>query len=205
MQWWQTLLIALCPSILSTIVAIVVPVTQIRSAKKERLAKYQYEMEQYISHTRFDMEFEIYKELSEKVVTLVSYCLSLFSKEFDYSSIGTPSQNDDDFSKHNKIVTLLNDANEAINKYAVFIPEKWYEKFDQIKVLCRKQLDASGDYILDGKIGNRTIRSIKNECKKRNRQINNVFDELVNELREYILKIGTNSTEKGSKSKKTAK
>lgn len=205
MEWWQSLLIALCPSILSTVVAIVVPVTQIRSAKKERLAKYEFDKRQHISRKRLDMEFEIYKELSEKVVALVTTCLGLlFNSEFDYNQIGIKTQDNEDIETHDSLIDLLNEANEAINKYAIFIPEKWYVKFEQIKNMCRQQINEFRDYAIDGKLKNKSIQNIKKECDKRYDKIDHIFDDLVSELREYISKLGTNTTENNQEIEKTA-
>ena len=205
MEWWQTLLIALCPSILSTIVAIVIPVTQMVNAKKERLAKYDSDKKQHISRKRLDMEFEIYKELSEKIVTLGVNSLSLFDKSFDYSSIGKKIPVDNDFKSQNMVTNLLNDANESIYKYAVFIPAEWYEKFDQIKKLCREQLCAFEDYVILGKIDDKDIEAIKTECEQRNKDISDVFDELVSELRKYIAGLDNTGSKVKEAAKKTSK
>lgn len=195
MQWWQTLLIALCPSVLSTIVAIVVPVTQIRNAKKETLAKYEYEIKQYISHRRFDMQFDVYVELSEKVVELAVKSLGLFTEKFDYSKLGKVSATNDEVRSFNKIINLQNDANKAIYKYAVFIPKNLYEKFDQLKISCRKQTNAYRVYYIDKQLKGKTIDTIKAECKKINNEISKLYNELVVELRNYIYNLGEIPTE----------
>lgn len=186
MEWWQSLLIALIPAVITAGITLAVSLVQIKRAKMEMVAKYETDKKQHISKMRLDMEFSIYKELSEKVVSLVTNCFRLFPYDFNYSRIGKPSQSDADFELHNNIASLLNDANEAINKYAIFIPKKWYEKFEHLKLLCKEQLISFGDYVLDGKTRNKTGRAVKNECNKRDDEIENVFDELVSELREYI-------------------
>ena len=192
MEWWQSLLIALIPSILTASITLTVSLVQIKRAKTEIEAKHESDRKQHISRMRLDMEFSIYKELSEKVVALAMNSLRLFHEEFDYNKIGNPSQDNQDFELQNELVILLNDANAAINKYAIFIPEKWYDKFIYIKHLCREQLHAFNDYVLDGKLKNKTVKAIKTECKKRYDEINDVFDGLVSELREYIATKDTN-------------
>ena len=151
---------------MSTIVAIVVPVTQMVNAKKERLAKYESDKKQHISRKRLDMEFEIYKELSEKVVSLGVGSLTLFDKDFDFSRIGKRSEDDKDYKLQNKIAIRLNDANVAIYKYAMFIPAKCYEKFEQMKSLCREQLNAFEDHVLFGNLKIKILKKLRMNVKR---------------------------------------
>ena len=190
MEWWQTLLIALCPSILSTIVAIVVPVTQMVNAKKERLAKYESDKKQHVSQMRLDMEFSIYKELSEKVTTLVASCLgNIFYSNFDYSQVGVIKQQKKDITIYDELVGLFNDANVAINKYAAFMPQESFDKFEQLKDLCRKHIESFWDYVVQGKLNNQSTKSVKKECDDRHDEIQSKFIELENQLRDQILKL----------------
>ena len=63
MNWWQSLLIALVPAIItalfSAVVAIAVAKNNIDHAKQELQNKYQLERNSYIKKIRFDTEFEI--------------------------------------------------------------------------------------------------------------------------------------------------
>lgn len=197
MEWWQNLLISSIPAILTAGITLIVSLAQIKRAKAEIKTKYESDKKQHISKMRLDMEFSIYKELSEKVVSLVAYCLGYaFYRDFDYNQIGTKIRDKEDIKSLDKHIDLFNAANRAINMYAVFIPEKWYSKFDVLKELCRKQLSAFENYVVNGKTNNKSIISIKRECNKRRNDIKNVFGELVSELRDYIATLDTQSTGK---------
>ena len=204
MEWWQTLLISLSSSVVTAVIALIVPLVQLKHEKEERKAQYENERKQHISQMRLDMEFDIYKELSEKVVALAVNCLALFDDDFDYSQIKQREATDKDVKLRNKVAKLQNDANESIYKYAIFIPKEWYDKFNKIKYLCCKQVYAYEDYFIFKKLKNIKIDTIKDECEKRNKEISDVFNELVNELRKYIATLDTNSTTK-EVAKKTAK
>ena len=78
MNWWQSLLIATIPAILTGIVSFLVANQQVKVAKKELEEKYIKENELYVSKTRFDKEFSIYQELLEKFVSMVIDCGNLF-------------------------------------------------------------------------------------------------------------------------------
>ena len=204
MDWWQTLLISLSSSVITAVIALIVPLVQLKHEREERKAQYENDKKQHISQMRLDMEFDIYKELSEKVVSLIVNCIGLFDDNFDYDKIGQKTPSDEDINLQNKIAKLQNEANEAVYKYAIFIPKEWYDKFNKIKKLCTEQLCAFEDYVLFKKLKNKKIETIKNECEKRNKEISDVFNELVNELRKYIATLDTDSTTKEVE-KKTAK
>lgn len=196
MNWWQSLLISLSSSIVTAVITLIVPLVELKHAKEEREAQYETEKRQHISHMRLDMEFSIYKELSEKVVSVITYCLGYFFDDyFDFSLIGKKSSRDEDIKIHDNLVDLINEANKAINMYAAFIPTQWFEKFDQMKLLCSEQLDAYSKYVLDGDLGNKSVKTVKKECRKRYIKISDEFDKLVVELRKYISALGTNSSE----------
>ena len=190
-EWLLSMLVSFILATLSTIISTLIANKRTKKeilAKQEELVqKYELDKKQHISNKRLDMEFEIYKELSEKVVTLVANCLGLlFDNNFDYNQIGNRKRNKYDIDTFDEIVKLSNVANEAINKYAIFIPEKWYNKFQEVKGLCKNQLDAFYDYVIEGNLKNKSIQNIKKECRNRFYRIGNLFVDLVNELRTYI-------------------
>ena len=92
-----------------------------------------------------------------------------------------------------KTVYLWNLATKVNNKYAVFIPNKWYEKFAIITNLCRLQIEAYKDKI---KNHNSTIQD--EVCRKRTKEIKNAFDELVLELRTHINTLGIKDDNKNT-------
>ena len=190
MEWWQTLLIALCPSILSTVVAIVVPIVQITSAQKERKDNYESDKKLHVSQMRLDMEFEIYKEVSEKVMELVSQAVILFD-DIDLDAVRKQKDKKGFHEIYNDVSKLLNIANLSINKHAIFIPDEWYQKFLKIKVLCLKQLQDFDKYVLQDKWNGKTSKDIKNQSDSRVTEIGSLFRELVKGLRKYLSEFGS--------------
>ena len=179
MNWWQSLLIALVPAIIIAFISWLISHTQIKNAKKELKEKYENENKLYISKTRFNLEFGIYKEISESLVALAMNTITLFPIDDDKSIAGV-----DYFEK---TVVLLNTATEVNNKYAIFIINEWYEKFTYITNLCRLKVEAYKDKIINQfHISNEKEK----ECCERTQQIKDAFDELVFELRTHINTLG---------------
>lgn len=187
MNWWQSLLIALVPAIITAFISWLISHTQIKNAKKELKEKYENENKLYVSKTRFAMEFDIYKELSEKFVTLVMHVLNLFPLG---DKIVQLYENYLDVAR-----VYLNDASSAINKYAIFIPKNWYDRFTGIINLCRAQIDGYNDFYFGTKIRDNQFRE---DCCKRTEDIKDAFDNLVEELREHINSLGVNKEKKNA-------
>ena len=128
------------------------------------------------------MECDIYKELSEKLVTLVMYVMNLFPLEKESIQV--------DRGYLQKTNNYLNDAVSAINKYAVFIPKNWYDKFVIITGLCNLQIQ-NYDKLMTNR-GN----VVQELCVERTRNIKNSFDDLVLELRTHINTLGLKENNK---------
>ena len=86
----------------------------------------------YISKVRFDAEFKIYQELSEKNINLV-YCVS------EAALFCMAGLNDDKelCKKLNDMCDLLNEAEKTTRKYAPFIDKKLFEKYKELQDLYR--------------------------------------------------------------------
>lgn len=189
MEWWQTLLIALCPSILSTIVAIVVPIVQMKDSAKERKDKYEAEQKLHAYQRRFNMETEIYKEVYEKLMEMVSECLTLF-EEADIDTARKQKDKSDFKNVYDNVCKAHNEANISINKYAIFIPDEWYKKFLRIKVLCRCEIRDFEKYIIQDQLEGKTSKDIIQESKNRTVEIARIYGELVDDLRKYLSEFG---------------
>ena len=64
MTWWQSLLIALIPAIITATISWLICNKQIQNARKEQSEKYAMEKRNHVSKIRFEKEFSIYQELS---------------------------------------------------------------------------------------------------------------------------------------------
>ena len=179
-NWWQSLLIALVPAIITAFISWLISYTQIKSTKKELKEKYENEKKLYINKARFDTEFSIYKELSEKVVTMVMDVMELFPIKLvsNYERTNKEYQ----IKIYNKSAQSCTEAITSINKYACFIPKIWYEKFVNLRRKCSQQLSSFYFYRLQTAEDNQATA----ECYKYTKEISQDIDALIDELRIYI-------------------
>jgi len=115
---------------------------------KKELLKSKLEQKNYISKTRFEAEFEIYHLLSESILKLVAKSTILFTRNF----MSNMPKEKNERTKY--IMYFFNEAHEAyddafdvINKNAPFIPEKFYDICDEIKMDCFNQIEKFHSFI----------------------------------------------------------
>ena len=196
MNWWQSLLIALVPAIItalfSAVVAIAVAKNNIDHAKQELQNKYQLERNSYIKKIRFDTEFEIYKEISEKLISLAIFIQKLFPQGIHYEPVD-PNERIENYLKLNTQASeYITAANMAINSHAAFIKEEWYNRSLEIKALCVKQanlfyfLKLNSPQRFSG-IGDKE----EQDCYQRTNEITDKVDILIKDLRIYIQNMET--------------
>ena len=102
MEWWQSLLIALIPALIAGFVSWLISYQQIKNAKKEFVLRCDLENKKYITKARFDMEFSIYKELSEKILEMVGCVSELFPCGFYQESLEKEKRLKSREEKYNK-------------------------------------------------------------------------------------------------------
>lgn len=189
MNLWQSLLIALVPAAIAAGVSILTAILQINKAKADIDKQYDLKTRLHISQLRYDTEFAIYKELSEKLVTLISDCISnLFPCVQTVEPTDIQSRLNYRKSVYCKVEKAFKEAHYAINKYAIFIPEEWYKEFVLLKNLCRIQIQT---YFVLGiiKCGaplSEEENKIKDECCLRSKEIEEKFDAFVIKLRKHV-------------------
>ena len=187
MTWWQSLLIAIVPAGLTAFISWLISNKQIKNAKKELKEKYENETRLHISQLRFDTEFSIYKELSEKFVTMVFDVMSLFPEGIYFEPPDDQSRQEYRLQLYKKSESSYNEANLAVNKYACFIAKTIFDEFVAIKQKCVIQLNWFFQYQVrkdsDGKI---------TECFMRTSEIRQDFDKLMKKLRQHIASLNNN-------------
>ena len=187
MTWWQSLLIAIVPAALTAFISWLISNKQIKNAKKELKEKYENETRLHISQLRFDTEFSIYKELSEKFVTMVFDVMSLFPEGIYFEPPDDQSRQEYRLQLYKKSESSYNEANLAVNKYACFIAKTIFDELVAIKQKCVIQLNWFFQYQVrkdsDGKI---------TECFMRTSEIRQDFDKLMKKLRQHIASLNNN-------------
>ncbi len=157
-------------------------------SRKAQLGK-----KEYISKTRFDTEFKIYQELSEKHISAVYNAgeAVLVAR----GMYGSDMNRYDEFT--NRVCNSLNDAEISLKKYAPFISQEIYEKY---KELGKKITDifrlslAMHDSRLLGKTDmnfqyggiNYNLSTAKQEIEKIQKDITVRSDDIIMVVRKYL-------------------
>ncbi len=141
----------------------------------------------YISKARFDTEFQIYKELSQPVLSMVDATCLLFTEALIIPIDGFWTK-DIYKERYEDAKSKIEIALEAVNANAPFIPKKSYEEFHDLCTLCLKQKNL---YKFYGDLASPTItpddkQDVLKKCYKRTDEIKDKKDELIDYLRNYL-------------------
>ena len=94
------------------------------------------EKKMYISKTRFDTEFKIYRELTETVLAMVEAAYWLFPNGIDNIPINEDERKNIYLERYRSASLAINSAQKSIHSNAAFIPVDFYNKFKEISDLC---------------------------------------------------------------------
>ncbi len=145
------------------------------------------EKNKYISKVRFDKEFQMYQDLSEKNLSMV-YCVgetvAVVRGMFDTK---------EELANHlEKYCNCLNEAEFTTKKYASFIDEKLFDKYQNLQKQAitifklYKFWLANNDVIL--RIGEEkfTLKMVKGEIENKQKALSDLSDSIIKDVRLYL-------------------
>jgi len=157
---------------------------ELKLSKELEIYKANIDNKLYISKTKFDTEFQIYRQLSKAFVNMVKENYALFP------TFTKDSRDDYDTYKkfHDKSVDAIINAQDELSANAPFIPEKMYNSFSEIEKLCKEHLSDFQDFRLrpDAKEYIQECHDSYKETYKRTRLIRDKLQLLIREIREYL-------------------
>ena len=153
--------------------------------------KSKLEKKTYISKTRFDLEIDIYKRLTETVLKMVFDTLELFPPWIEHRR----KDMDEEKNRLEQCYSVARDsyikANVSIMQSASFIPKNTYELFTNIRDKCRAQISWFPEFRLSVH-NDENIRELKDEyrdCWKRSNELKQELDDLLEKLRNHIAEL----------------
>lgn len=138
----------------------------------------------YITKTQFDAEFKMYQELSEANFQAILKSYLLFPTGLDSISSNKEECQKEYKKRYDEAVETLVILQNLLFKYAAFIEEDLYKKFDEIRLLIKLNIDYFPEIRLRDDI-NLPIK-IETECFNRTNEIKDKYDMLINTLRTYL-------------------
>lgn len=165
---------------------------EIKVSKELESYKAVLDKKTYISRTKFDVEFQIYRELSEKVLTMIDSVYLLFPSGIDHIPPDADRQNDLYWQRYHNAGEAINAAQKAITANAAFISADFYNKFEELRRLCVQQYNF---YTWCGALKkktddfSKTKADAETQCWQRTEEISEKQQQLITELREYLEKL----------------
>lgn len=157
--------------------------------------KAQLDKKTYISRARFDAEFQIYKDLSEKVLSMVECTYWLFPRCLDKVPMDEEERKKIYLERYKNANEAIGQAQSSIRANAPFIPKGFYEQFEEIAMLCLQQYNMyawCGELTQVSKKSMRPSEAMLKEeekCWTRTEQIWQKRESLMQSLREYLQKL----------------
>lgn len=158
----------------------------------EKFEKYKADVDnkKYVTKTKFDAEFELYKNLSKSFFDLVKSINALIPQGLVSVPADTGKRKELDEKHYDTACTALIEAQDQLNSNAAFIPEKFYNAYDEIRQLCNMQLsDFEERWNVGAFVPQEQKISLPHEAYIRTGAINDKFKQLNSELREYLNKL----------------
>lgn len=145
--------------------------------KEIERAKSYNEKSCYISKTQFDAEFRMYQEISESMFEMVLDATNLYK----FMDIGTDNSESGRIQKHQKAQKSLFLYQNNIFKYAAFINEKIFFRFEELRKLAHQQVSL---YLLDIKPEHDSQHEVAGI--ERSEKLQELHDKITKQLREYL-------------------
>lgn len=144
----------------------------------------------YMSKTKFDTEFKIYRELTKSFFETVK----VISAMIPYGLSTVPANEDAKKEYEEKIYTDAKNAaivaQDVLNSNAPFISKDFFDKYSDILELCRRQFSAFERRWLYTYVGSQEEKEIFTEKEyERTKEISISFSKLNSDVREYLSKI----------------
>lgn len=163
--------------------------TDYKSEIEKKLDNYKATLsaKQYVTQKKFDCEFQIYQELTEKFFDLVDAVGAMIPYGLVYKSADEEIQKEVENKAFETCQKKCIEARSSIRKNAPFIPDSFYKKYIEILDLCDLQLRAFMRRWDKGYIAPQSVKEKLNpEDYMRTREIENEFDKLNGEIRGYL-------------------
>ena len=158
-----------------------------RLQKEMEKFKTELSKKEYVSKARFDTEFEIYRELSQSFCGMVKDISVMIPAGFSWK----PAEEEDQKKYENKCYEAATDsvvkAQDALYSNAAFIPQQFFESFEEILKLCKKQIN-----VFTFRYNVLSLQTEKEKCSlspedyNRTEEINKKWIEHINKIREYL-------------------
>lgn len=150
----------------------------------------------YISKSKFDVEFECYRNLSRELGLLIKDISVLYPAGIYWESPDKEEKIKNRIQKYKKALNSYNNFYSLLSEDEAFIAEELYNLFSDILELCKDQVALYDDFMIT------EDKSMLNECREEFsncwRRTPKIFEkrkELSKVLRKYMATLSTDKKE----------
>ena len=153
------------------------------TSKRTKKIEQRFEKANYVSKVRFDAEFALYRELSEKAHILVHSIKGMFynGKYQDEAQDVIREYYNDNFKNKN----VFKEFAETLYRNAPFIEKTMHDKYRELMFKCRDNLN----YYEENGLYDIGTANIPNEIVDKVAEMDNFHRQIVDNVREYLSKL----------------
>ena len=145
---------------------------------------------EYVSKTRFDAEFSIYRELSSAFSELNKNISIMIPLGHEYVSSSEEKKKEYEHNCYLKSNEAYVIAQDSLFANIAFIPERFYELYNELLIISRKQLSAfERRYNAGYLISQKEKDVLSPEDYDRTDELNKKWQALNKEIRNYLSKL----------------
>ena len=144
----------------------------------------------YITKTKFDAEFELYRNLSSSFFEAVKAVTTMIPAGYATYPADEEDRKKYEDELYNKASSATVIAQDILCRNIAFIPKELYEKYNEILGLCRQQVGRFEDrWNVNYMVSQAEKERFSPEDFKCSREILTKFYSLNDDLREYLSKL----------------
>ncbi len=162
---------------------------ELRLNKELESYKSQLDNKNYVSKVRFDLEFSIYGEISEILLSSVEACFWLFPYQLDR----VPADKDEAKAiyqnRYKEAIDKMVLLQRTLGSKAPFISKELYKDFDELKKLLSRQVNMytwCGDLAPKQEVYVKAKSEAQIEAYNRTEEILKKHEEVVDKMRNYF-------------------
>ncbi len=160
---------------------------QLQLDKEKEKYKTELSKKEYVSKTRFDAEFNIYRELSSAFCTMVKDISVMIPTGFSWQPAGKEAQKKYEDECYVTANSSTVKAQDTLYASAAFIPENFFGEYESILKLCKQQLNVFAfRYNVLSLESEEEKRSLTLDDYKRTKEINEKWMKHNGKIREYL-------------------
>lgn len=139
----------------------------------------------YISKTQYDIELNVYREISKKTFSLIVSLTTIYSEDH-YREQNEKKTRAEEAESYRKLVDRIVDVQDVLYENAPFIPEHIFNQYNDLYQLAKEQFWIYQKEVTEY-LSSDNRPPIKSETRERISKIELLYDTVNKDLRKYLM------------------